>query len=159
MISGLKLSPVLLQNKQHLKNFCCYVCQVLKCRCSGVAVCEGSVGRGENWRREWTPLSGVSSGPAGCSVECRAPAEFSSPCGGRGPAVDIRYANEAGCIELVLLEIKGTNSNPKHLHSVCMHQPTNLSNPARRVAPAGARVGSCVVKSRLCRSLCSRPAR
>ena len=67
----------------------------------------------------------LAAAPAGCSVECRAPAEFSSPCGGRGPAVDIRYANEAGCIELVLLEIKGTNSNPKHLHSVCMHQPTN----------------------------------
>ena len=74
------------------------------------------------------------------SVELRAPASVCCPCGGRGRAVDIRYANELGSIELVLLGIKeGTNSMFPlfHLHSVYMYtnQPT-FYPVARRVSPA-----------------------
>ena len=58
----------------------------------------------------------------------RAPGGFCSPCGGRGLAVEIRYANELRCIELVLLRIEGTNTmhpNPNIcIPYACTDQPT-----------------------------------
>ena len=76
----------------------------------------------------------------------RAPGRFCSPCGGRGLAVEIRYANELGCIELVLLGMKGTNSmhvSPKTF-AFRMYAPTNppYAPTTRRASPARS---SCVV--------------
>ena len=74
---------------------------------------------------------------------------FCAPVKSRGRAVDIRYANELGCIELVLLGIK-ESTNSMFSQNICIpYICTNQATVSPRVelCPPEAQVGLCVLRS------------
>ena len=90
-------------------------------------------------------LAVASATPAGRCVDFQAPGGFCSPCGGRDLTVEIRYANEPGCIELVLLPIKGTNAMHVSPNIYMPYAPTSHTRSPRTKSIARQKPVSCVV--------------